>query len=114
MDQALKPETRFKTFQEFWPFYLREHSLPANRRIHFVGTSLAILVFSFAIFTANFVLLFAVPIAGYAFAWFGHFVIEKNRPATFKYPGWSLRGDFTMFFYALTGQLGAELRRHGI
>lgn len=94
-----------KSFAEFWPFYLREHSHPTNRRVHFVGTLLVHLVFIYTLFTQEWQLLWLLPVLGYGFAWFGHFIIEKNRPATFKHPLWSLRGDFKMFYWILFGKL---------
>jgi hypothetical protein len=96
---------RFSTFQEFWPFYLAEHSHPLNRRIHFVGTLLVHLVLLAALFSSQWKWLWLLPVLGYGFAWFGHFFIQKNRPATFKYPLWSLRGDFKMFYLMLMGKL---------
>jgi hypothetical protein len=95
----------FKSFEEFWPFYMSEHSDRTNRRVHFIGT---MGVFDFliaAVVTGNPWLLIGMPLCGYGFAWFGHFIIEKNRPATFQHPLWSLRGDFKMFFKILTGKM---------
>jgi hypothetical protein len=103
-----------RTFDEFWPFYLREHSKSANRRLHFIGTTLAICFLLGAIFQARpWYFLFAM-LSGYAFAWVGHFFVEHNRPATFKYPLWSLGADFRMWLYSLTGRLPAELQRAGV
>ncbi|NVK22863.1 MAG: DUF962 domain-containing protein [Kangiellaceae bacterium] len=101
-------EKRFETFQEFWPFYLGEHRLPSNRLLHYLGTVLSLVLLIYFIVNNMWLWLLLVPVAGYGFAWFGHFVIEKNRPATFSYPLWSLRGDYKMFFMALTGQLKKE------
>jgi hypothetical protein len=94
-----------KSFAEFWPFYLQEHSNPTNRRLHFIGTSLVHLILIYAIVTQQWMLLWVVPFMGYGFAWVGHFIIEKNRPATFKHPLWSLMGDFKMFYLMLLGKL---------
>lgn len=94
-----------KSFAEFWPFYLQEHSHPTNRRVHFIGTLLVHLVLIYALFAQEWQLLWLLPVLGYGFAWFGHFIIEKNRPATFKHPLWSLRGDFKMFYWILFGKL---------
>ena len=99
------PEEQFKTFAEFYPYYLSEHADPVSRKLHYLGTSLALGLMAYALVTANWSLLIAVPVAGYLFAWIGHFFFEKNRPATFTYPLWSLMGDFRMFFEALTGRL---------
>jgi hypothetical protein len=98
-------------YAEFWDFYVREHSKPVTRALHFAGTSLGILLLVWFIATGRwyfFPLFFAV---GYAFAWFAHFVIEKNRPATFKYPLWSFISDFKMMWYMITGRMGREVER---
>jgi hypothetical protein len=104
-------DPRYPSFEAFFPFYLSEHADPRNRVFHYVGTSGAVLLVLTAAVTLQPLLLLAVPIAGYAPAWIGHFIIEKNRPATFKYPVWSLMGDFRMLYLALTGQLQAHLDR---
>lgn len=95
---------RIQTFQEFWPYYLREHRLPRTRRIHFWGTSFAVTVVLAAAVLQNFWLFLASLIAGYGPAWYAHFFVEKNRPATFKYPFWSLAADFRLWFLILTRQ----------
>jgi hypothetical protein len=100
---------RYNSFSEFWPYYLSEHSKPATRLLHLVGTTIS---------TASIILLvasgrwFLVPlglIPGYGAAWFAHFVIEKNKPATFEYPLWSFIADYKMIAMMLTGKLGTEL-----
>ncbi|MBX2798545.1 MAG: DUF962 domain-containing protein [Myxococcales bacterium] len=96
------------SFEEFFPYYLSEHADPRNRALHYVGTSLVIGLATAAAIV-NPLLLLLMPIAGYGFAWVGHFVVERNRPATFTYPLWSLAGDFRMFFLFVTGRLGAHL-----
>jgi hypothetical protein len=105
---------RFKTYEEFWPFYLREHARPGTRAFHYAGTSLVVLIALAAVITANWWLLIAMPIAGYAFAWASHAAIEHNRPATFTYPAWSLRADFRMWGLWLTGRLDRELIAAGV
>ncbi len=105
-------KAKFATFVEFWPFYLSEHSSLTNRRLHFFGSSLAILLVLYAFIFSNLHYLLFAPIAGYGFAWVGHFIVEKNRPATFTYPLWSLRGDFKMFTLMLTGRLDTELAKY--
>ena len=96
---------RIDTYKEFYPFYLSEHSNPLNRGLHFVGTTLVLLLLVFFFISSNYDLLIAIPFAGYGFAWVGHFFIEKNKPATFKYPFWSLISDFKMYFDILRGKV---------
>ena len=98
------PTDRYASFADFYPFYLREHANRTSRRIHVVGTSLVIVAFLAFVFTGDAGWLLAMPVAGYGFAWVGHFVFEKNRPATFQYPLWSLMGDFRMWFETVTGR----------
>lgn len=105
---------KHKSFRSFWPFYLREHAKPATRALHYAGTSLVILIAAGAILTGRWWLLVAMPVAGYGFAWASHAAVERNRPATFTYPAWSLRADFRMWWYWLTGRLGPELRAAGV
>lgn len=105
---------RYTTFAEFWPFYLREHSLPRTRALHYAGTMLVIAVALFAVATGRWWWLLAMPVAGYFFAWLAHFAVEKNRPATFTYPLWSLAADFRMFGMWATGRLRPELERAGV
>ena len=102
------------SFADFWPYYLREHSKPQTRALHYVGTSLVVVIALFAVVTGRWWWLLAMPVAGYFFAWVGHFGVEKNRPATFKYPLWSLAADWKMWAYWLTGRLGPELERAGV
>jgi hypothetical protein len=101
---------RLRTYEEFWPYYVSEHSKPATRALHVFGTALVLLALAAAVFVSPWWLLVA-PVAGYAPAWIAHFFVEKNRPATFTYPLWSLRGDFRMFALTLRGRMGAELER---
>jgi hypothetical protein len=105
---------RFHSYAEFWPFYLREHARPATRGLHFAGTAIAIACLIAAAVTWRWELLMAAVIAGYAFAWIAHLRVEKNRPATFTHPWWSLVSDFRMFALFLRGRLGHELARHQI
>ncbi|WP_033074510.1 DUF962 domain-containing protein [Sphingopyxis sp. MWB1] len=104
----------YQSFAAFWPFYLREHGRSATRALHYIGTSLVVLIALFALFSGRWVWLLALPVAGYAFAWVAHFGVEKNRPATFTYPLWSLAADFRMWWLWLTGRLGPELDRAGV
>jgi hypothetical protein len=96
---------RYARFADFYPFYLSEHSDRTCRRLHFVGTVLVLLVIGSAIAWREPWLLLAAPLAGYGFAWIGHFAFEKNRPATFTHPWYSLRGDFVLFRDMLTGRI---------
>ena len=105
---------RYTTFAEFWPFYLREHSRPGTRALHYIGTSLVVAVASGTVVTGRWWWLLAMPVAGYFFAWIAHFRVERNRPATFTYPLWSLAADFRMFFLWVSGRLGPELERAGV
>ena len=105
---------RFVSFREFYPFYLSEHRNPTCRRLHFAGSTLVLALIVAAIATADAWWLAAIPFAGYGFAWVGHFAYEKNRPATFTYPLWSLFSDYRMFFLWLTGRLGPHLLAAGV
>lgn len=100
-----------KTFAEFWPYYLGEHSKPATRWLHFTGSSLALVLVLLGVVTQRWIYLPAALVCGYAFAWISHFAIEKNKPATFRYPLWSFAADWKMWALMLTGRLGAELPR---
>ena len=102
-------EKQFNSLSEFYPFYLSEHRDTTSRQLHFVGTGLLILVLIYAIFTAKWTLLWLVPLLGYGFAWTGHYFFEKNKPATFKHPFYSLASDFIMFWDILTGQIERKL-----
>jgi hypothetical protein len=102
-------EKRYQSFGEFFPYYLSEHSNPVNRALHYVGTLGAVVLYVVAIATWGIWPAIAAPFAGYGCAWIGHFFVEKNRPATFTYPLWSLFGDFVMLFLFLTGRLGRRL-----
>lgn len=100
----------FKSYSEFWPFYLQEHAKPLTRRLHFIGTSLVIITFLLgALVDARW--FWGMPLFGYGFAWLSHLLVEKNRPATFRHPLWSLLGDFHMFALTLTGRLSGEIER---
>lgn len=98
-------EIRFKTFREFYPYYLAEHGNRTCRRLHFVGSSLVLLVLALTLVTRRWELLWLLPLLGYGFAWVGHYFFEHNRPATFTYPLFSLMGDWVMFRDMLTGRL---------
>jgi hypothetical protein len=94
----------YQTFEQFYPFYLSQHANLTNRRLHTLGTTLGIICLVRLIFAFTLMNFLLVPIVGYGFAWVGHFFFEKNKPATFKYPLWSLMGDFRMYKEVVTGQ----------
>ena len=96
-------ENKIKTFKEFYPFYLSEHLNSTCRFLHFIGTGGVIMLLLLSLLYSNKLWIYA-PLSGYSFAWAGHFVFEKNKPATFKYPFYSLMGDFLMFFHLSIGK----------
>ena len=98
-------EKKYKTFWDFYPYYLTEHSDPVCRATHYIGTTGLFIVAAAAVYFGNAKLLFLLPVVGYGFAWLGHFAFEKNKPATFQYPLYSLGSDFVMYFHFLTGQI---------
>ena len=98
-------DQQFHSFSEFYPYYLDEHRDRNCRRLHFVGSLLVLTVLVGVLMTGAWLWLLAVPVIGYGFAWLGHFVFEKNRPATFKYPLYSLMGDWVMFRDMLIGRI---------
>jgi hypothetical protein len=95
----------FKNFAEFYPYYLGEHSNRTCRRLHFVGSTLAIVSLLGLLLTLDAWWLLGMLAGGYGFAWIGHFVFEKNRPATFEHPFYSLAGDFVMYKDLWTGKI---------
>ncbi len=97
-------EPRFRNFEEFWPYYLGEHARPGTRHWHFVGTTLAVLLLARALARPSWGAFLLPFVAGYAFAWISHALIERNRPATFRYPWWSFRADFRLWFRTLRGK----------
>lgn len=96
---------RFSSFSDFYPYYLKEHSKKGTKLLHFIGTSLAIYFLFLFLFTYNNLYILLVFISGYGFAWVGHYFIEKNKPATFNYPIYSLFGDLAMFRDILLGKI---------
>lgn len=104
---------RFATYTAFWPHYLREHAKPATRGLHYIGSTLAILLTLCGLGVNSWAFL-GVPVAGYGFAWASHALVEHNRPATFTHPWWSLISDFRMFALFVTGRLAAHLRHAGV
>lgn len=98
-------QTHFDSFAEFYPYYLNEHANPHCRQLHFVGSWLVLGVIATSIVSGTWSLLWLIPVVGYGFAWVGHFFFEKNRPATFRHPFYSLLGDWVMFKDILVGKV---------
>lgn len=114
MAQACPMNGRFQSFEDFWPHYLREHARPATRAVHIAGTWTAVGVLLVGAVFGPWWLALVALMLGYGCAWMSHLFIERNRPATFRYPAWSLRGDLRLAWLAVLGRLGPELRRHGL
>jgi len=107
-------DQRITTYSAFWPYYLGEHAKPTTRAWHYLGSTLALLCLLALIVTGDWRWILGALVAGYGPAWIGHFFIEKNRPATFKYPFWSLISDYRMYVCFLSGRMDEELRRAGV
>jgi hypothetical protein len=105
---------RIATYAEFWPHYLREHANPLTRTVHAFGTGVGVVLLLWGLMFGRWWLLLAAVVAGYAFAWGSHLLVERNRPATFTYPLWSLGSDLRMAWLMLTGGLKEELRKAGV
>ena len=105
MNAAGAVAKRYDTFAEFYPFYLTEHSNRSCRRLHFVGSSLALVCLVMLVVTRNPWWLLYGLICGYGFAWAGHFAFEKNKPASFKQPLYSFMGDWKMYWQILSGKI---------
>ena len=103
---------RIRRYRAFWPYYVAEHSRPGTRRMHFVGTTGSVALVVVAGVTGEPLLLIAAVFCGYFFAWLSHLLIERNRPATFTYPFFSLAGDFHMWALMWLGRMDAEVGRH--
>lgn len=99
---SMSSGTTFRTFSEFYPFYLREHTNRTSRRLHFAGTSLALALLILAAATRAWWLAVLALVQGYAFAWVGHFFFEHNKPATFRHPWLSLMGDWRLWWDIIT------------
>jgi hypothetical protein len=104
--RAVEPKDEgFRSFAEFYPFYLREHRHPVSRALHYAGTWIVVGCLATLIITGNWWWLAGMLVAGYGFAWLGHFRFEHNRPATFRHPFYSLAGDFRMWWELNLGKL---------
>ncbi|HXH17710.1 MAG TPA: DUF962 domain-containing protein [Chitinophagales bacterium] len=101
---------QFNSVKEFYPYYLTQHREIRCRTLHFTGTSLVIVIFITAIISQHWWLLLAMPVAGYGFAWTGHFLFEKNKPAAFNHPLYSFACDFIMFWHIITGRINEKIR----
>jgi hypothetical protein len=95
---------RYKSFEDFYPYYIAEHDHKYTKLMHFIGTSISIYFLIKFVLSFNFLFILYALLAGYGFAWVGHFFIEKNKPATFKYPFYSLKGDYKMYLEILQGK----------
>ena len=101
---AVAIDRKYASFAEFYPDYLAEHRNTTCRALHFAGSTLVLLCLAGLLLTGNLWLLAAMPLCGYSFAWVGHFMFEKNRPATFRHPLYSLIGDWVMYWQLLSGR----------
>ncbi|WP_233079254.1 DUF962 domain-containing protein [Rheinheimera soli] len=101
----------FRSFSEFYPYYLSEHQDPVCRRLHYIGSTLVLAILATLLVTGSWSYWWLMLVAGYGFAWVGHFKFEHNRPATFKYPFYSLAADWVMYKDFLTGQLEQKLQK---
>lgn len=97
-------EKKYQSLKAFYPYYLTEHQNPTSRILHFIGTGLVLILLVTALSLGKYYWLFGIPVIGYGFAWVGHFFFEKNKPATFIYPLYSLASDFILFFDLLRGK----------
>jgi hypothetical protein len=104
-------EREYKSFAEFWPFYVSEHNKPATRLLHLIGTVMALGFAGWFVISGRWWLLPLALVPGYGSAWIAHFAIEKNRPATFQYPLWSFMGDYKMIALMLAGKMDTEIKR---
>jgi hypothetical protein len=95
-------DKKYQTFKEFYPFYLSQHKNKTCRLLHIIGTSIIVAILAYALISQHYILLWLMPLVGYGFAWIGHFFFEKNRPATFTYPLYSLIGDWVMWWQTIT------------
>jgi hypothetical protein len=106
----MSSKLEFKSIKEFYPYYLTQHREKVCRTLHFIGSGLVIALFIAMLMTKIWWLFFLLPLVGYGFAWTGHFFFEKNKPAAFKNPLWSLACDFIMFADILTGRINDKMK----
>lgn len=105
---------RITRYEDFWPFYLKEHSRADTRRLHYIGTGCGLVLLLVGLLLQVRSLILLALISGYGFAWYAHFKLEGNKPATFRYPMWSFASDVRMLYLYLNGQLDAEMNKYGI
>ncbi len=105
----MNEESKITNYGAFWDFYVAEHSEPLTRYLHFIGTMLGFVLLGWIFRSGNWIYFPLCLVIGYAFAWFAHFFVEHNKPATFKYPFWSFISDYKMVFYMLIGKMNAEV-----
>lgn len=105
---------RLESYEEFFPYYLREHAEPATRALHYLAAFASLACLLWGLFVGPWWVILLMPVAGYGPAWISHAFIEHNKPATFTYPFWSLISDYRMTWLWLTGRLGPHLERAGV
>ncbi|MBN2159601.1 MAG: DUF962 domain-containing protein [Spirochaetes bacterium] len=108
----MKNKKVYSTFREFYPFYISQHQNTICRVLHYIGSWLVLIILVAGAWTGNFIVWILMPAAGYGFAWIGHFFFEKNRPATFTYPIYSLMGDWVMWWQFNTGKMSFKAKRN--
>jgi hypothetical protein len=111
MNEQANPAKTYGSFEEFWPDYVRAHTNKTNRQLHFIGLTLGAACAGSAVLFRKPLLLLAAPVFGYGLSWVGHFVFEKNTPASFTNPIYSFRGDLRMWSKMATGTMDAEVER---
>lgn len=99
---------QIRTFADFWPYYVRAHSKARTRTLHATGSVLAVVLLGVALAVSMWWLI-AIPLVGYSFAWYAHFFVEGNRPATFGHPLYSLVADYRMLFLMMAGRMDEQV-----
>lgn len=102
---------KLQSFAEFWDFYVLEHSDKRTRFFHLCGTLTGAMILICLIAFGYWYLFPLALVPSYGLAWYSHFFIEHNKPATFKYPLWSLIGDYKMVWMMLRGKMDGEVHR---